>query len=109
MEVMEVVSLITKEVEIIKKLTGVDNDKIHLSDDGFLSRGYVIEKGRLVFKFRKYPDVTYTHEIRNLDYLNQHDMGVNLQSVAFQTDDDSYLGIYGVSGLSLEQCEINDT
>lgn len=101
--------MVTTEIEIIKKLTGVDDDQIRFSDDGFLSRGYVIDGGRLVFKFKKHPDVTYTHEIRNLDYLNQQNLGINLQSVAYKTDDDNYLGIYGVSGVSLEQCEINDT
>lgn len=101
--------MVTTEIEIIKKLIGVDDDQIRFSDDGFLSRGYVIDGGRLVFKFKKHPDVTYTHEIRNLDYLNQQNLGINLQSVAYKTDDDNYLGIYGVSGVSLEQCEINDT
>ncbi len=101
--------MVTTEIETIKKLTGVDDDQIRFSDDGFLSRGYVIDGGRLVFKFKKHPDVTYTHEIRNLDYLNQQNMGINLQSVAYKTDDDNYLGIYGVPGISLEQCEINDT
>lgn len=101
--------MITTEIEIIKKLTGVDDEQIRFSDDGFLSRGYVINGGRLVFKFKKHPDVTYTHEIRNLDYLNEQNLGINLQSVAYRADEDNYLGIYGVSGVSLEQCEINDT
>lgn len=100
--------MIAAEIGIIKKLTGVHRDQIHFFDDGFLSRGYVIDQGRLVFKFKKRPDVTYAHEIRNLDYLNRQDLGVNLQSVAFKAEDDRYLGMYGVSGLPLEQCEIND-
>lgn len=99
---------IAKELEIITNMTGVKESQIHFSDDGFLSRGYVIDGGRLVFKFKKLPHVTYVDEIRNLNYLNQQSLGVNLQSVAFQADDDSYLGIYGVSGVSLEQCQMND-
>lgn len=103
------IQVIAAEIEIIKKLTGVDESRICFSDDGFLSRGYVIDGGRLVFKFKKNSDVTYVDEIRNLDYLNKQNLGIHLQKVAFKAEDDSYLGIYGVSGVSLEGCGINDT
>ncbi len=84
-------------------MTGVDEGRIHFSDDGFMSRGYVIDEGRLVFKFKKRPDTTYVYEARNLDYLNRQNLGIHLQRVAFKAADDSYLGIYGVPGISLEQ------
>lgn len=100
--------MLAAEVEIIKKLAGVEEDRISFSDDGFMSRGYVIDGGRLVFKFKKRPDTTYVHEAQNLDYLNKQSLGVNLQSVAFKTEDNSYLGIYGVPGISLEQYALND-
>lgn len=100
--------MLTAEVEIIKKLTGVEENRISFSDDGFMSRGYVIDGGRLVFKFKKRPDTTYVHEAKNLDYLNKQSLGVNLQSVAFKAEDNSYLGIYGVPGVSLEQYALND-
>lgn len=95
--------MVTAEIELIKDLTGVDDSRIRFSDDGFMSRGYVIDGGRLVFKFKKRSDTTYVHEIQNLDYLNRQDLGVNLQSVAFRSADDRYLGIHGVPGVSLEQ------
>lgn len=98
----------TSEVEIIKKLTGVEENRISFRDDGFMSRGYVIDGGRLVFKFKKRPDTTYVHEAKNLDYLNKQSLGVNLQSVAFKAEDNSYLGIYGVPGVSLEQYALTD-
>lgn len=100
--------MFTSEVEIIKKLTGVGENRISFSDDGFMSRGYVIDGGRLVFKFKKRPDTTYVHEVQNLDYLNKQSLGVNLQSVAFKAEDNDYLGIYGVPGISLEQYALND-
>jgi len=100
--------MVTMEIEIIKNLIGVDKNCIRLSNDGFMSRGYVIDGGRLVFKFKKRSDTTYVYEIQNLDYLNQQDLGVNLQRVAFKADDDSYLGIYGVPGISLEQYTLDD-
>jgi len=100
--------MVTTEIEIIKNLIGVDESRIHFSDNGFMSRGYIIDGGRIVFKFKKRSDTTYVYEIQNLDYLNQQNLGVNLQSVAFKADDDSYLGIYGVPGISLEQYMIDD-
>ncbi len=100
--------MVTTEIEIIKNLIGVDESRIRFSDDGFMSRGYIIDGGRLVFKFKKRSDTTYVYEIQNLDYLNQQNLGVNLQSVAFKAEDDRYLGIYGVPGISLEQYTIDD-
>ncbi len=100
--------MITTEIEIIKNLTGVEESQIQFSDDGFMSRGYVIDGGRLVFKFKKRSDTTYVYEAQNLDYLNQQNLGVHLQSVAFKAADDSYIGIYGVPGTSLEQYTLND-
>lgn len=100
--------MVAAEIEIIKNLTGVDESRIRFSDDGFMSRGYVIDGGRLVFKFKKRSDTTYVYEIQNLDYLNRQNLGVHLQSVAFKADDDRYLGLYGVPGVSLEQYTMDD-
>lgn len=93
----------TAEMEIIQSLAGVAENLISLRDDGFMSRGYVIDDGRLVFKFKKRPDTTYVYEAQNLDELNRQDLGVHLQRVAYKAEDDSYLGVYGVPGISLEQ------
>lgn len=99
--------MITAEIERIKNLTGVEEGQIHFRDDGFMSRGYLIDDGRIVFKFKKRPDTTYVYEAQNLDYLNRQDLGIHLQKVAFKAADDSYLGIYGVPGTSLEQYPLN--
>lgn len=98
----------TAEIEIIQNLAGVAEDRILLRDDGFMSRGYVIDDGRLVFKFKKRPDTTYVYEAQNLDELNRQDLGIRLQRVAYKAEDDSYLGIYGVRGVSLEQYALDD-
>lgn len=100
--------MITTEIEIIKNLTGVEESQIHFSDDGFMSRGYVIDGGRIVFKFKKRSDTTYVYEAQNLDYLNRQNLGIHLQRVAFKAVNDSYLGIYGVPGISLGQYAMND-
>lgn len=100
--------MLTTEIEIIKSLTGVEESRIHFSDDGFMSRGYVIDGGRIVFKFKKHSDATYVYETQNLDYLIRQNLAIHLQRVAFKAADDSYLGIYGVPGISLEQYTMND-
>lgn len=91
-----------EERAAVRALAGVSDSQIELKDDGFLSRGYTIDGGRLVFKFPKGPDTTYSDEIRNLTYLNGHDLGINMQSIAYRPDDDSFIGLAGITGDSLE-------
>ena len=100
--------MINEELQIISNLTGTNQQEIKFSDDGFLSRGYVIDNGRIVFKFKKQPDVSYENEIKMLNFVNSLNLNVNLQKVGWISDDDSYLGLYGVIGKSLEKIELND-
>lgn len=90
------------ELRIIEWLTGVSPDQIKLADDGFWSRGYVIDNGRIVFKFKKSPEVKYEPEIKALELVSSLDLGINTQKVGWISPDDSYLGIYGVVGQSLD-------
>lgn len=86
------------EIKIIQELTGVDPTKITLSDNGFWSRGYIIDDGRIVFKFKKTPDFSYQGEIDAINFVNTLDLGVNLQKVRWTSPDDLYLGMDGVVG-----------
>ena len=98
------------EIEIVKRLTGVTDDSlIELHDGGFSSRGYVIDKGRIVFKFPRHSDVKYDNEISILKSLNSLGLGVNLQSVGWVSDDNSYLGLYGVVGERLCDLDLSQT
>ena len=45
--------MIQDEIGIVRQLTGVGENYIQLSDDGFLSRGYVVDGGRVVFMKRR--------------------------------------------------------
>lgn len=90
------------ELQTIEQLTGVSPDQIKLADDGFWSRGYVIDNGRIVFKFKKSPEVKYEPEIKALEFINSLDLDINTQKVGWLSPDDSYLGIYGVIGQSLD-------
>ena len=100
--------MIGEELQIVSKLTGIDQKEIKFSDDGFLSRGYIIDNGRIVFKFKKQPDVNYENEIKMLNFVNSLNLNINLQKVGWISDDNSYLGIYGVIGKSLESLNLTD-
>ena len=95
-------------IEIVKRLTKVNSEEIHVSDDGFLSTGYVIRNGEIIFKFKKHPDVSYENEIRLLDFLNSENLNVNLQRVGWISPDDSYVGLYGVKGKAAEHLSLSD-
>lgn len=90
------------ELQIIEQLTGASPDQVKLADDGFWSRGYVVNNGRIVFKFKKSPEVKYEPEIKALKFINSLGLGINTQRVGWISPDDSYLGIYGVVGKSLD-------
>lgn len=94
------------ELQIIKQLTGFDSDQIKLANDGFWSRGYVINNGEIVFKFKKSPEVSYKTEIKALNFVNSLNLSVNLQKVGWISSDDTYLGVYGVVGRSLNTLTI---
>lgn len=92
----------SSELQTIKQLTDISPSQIKLANDGFWSRGYVIDNGRIVFKFKKTPEVSYQTEIKALEFINSLNLGVNVQRVGWISPDDTYLGIYGVVGESLE-------
>lgn len=100
--------MINEELRLVSDLTGASQNDIKLSDDGFLSRGYVIDGGRIVFKFKKQPGLGYKDEIRTLNFVNTLDLGVNLQKVGWVSHKDEYLGVYGVMGKSLESIRLTN-
>ncbi len=85
---------IEEQLIIIQSLIG-NNHKIKVKEDGFISRGFVIDNGKLVFKFPRRADVSYETEIDNLNYINSLKLGVNLQKV-------------GVIGNSLEEVKLSE-
>lgn len=95
--------MIQQELSLIVSLTGVAEDRIVLEDDGFFSRGYVAEGGRLVFKFPKREGVDYRREAALLNRLNSLSPGVALQRVGWADPENRYLGLYGVPGRPLER------
>lgn len=98
---------IEEQLSVIQSLIG-ENHKIKVKEDGFVSRGFVVDNGKLVFKFPRRADVSYETEIDNLNYINSLELGVNLQKVAFSSESNEYLGIYGVIGNSLEEVKLSE-
>lgn len=98
---------IDDQLLIIQSLVG-NNKNIKIKEDGFLSRGFVINNGQLVFKFPRNKNVSYETEIENLNFFNSFDLGVNLQKVAYASKDNEYLGVYGVLGKSLEEINLTE-
>ena len=98
---------IEEQLSIIESLIG-KNHKIKVKEDGFISRGFVVDDGKLVFKFPRRADVSYEIEIDNLNYINSLNLGVSLQKVAYSSENNEYLGIYGVLGNSLEEIELSE-
>lgn len=90
------------ELQTIEELTGVTPEHITLANDGFWSRGYIIDGGRIVFKFKKAPEVSYKTEIKALEFISSLHPDINIQRVGWISPDDSYLGVYGVIGEPLD-------
>ena len=93
--------------EIIENLTDRKPEEIVFSDQGFLSYGYIINNGEIIFKFKKNPSVSYRNEIELLNFLNAQNLCVKLQKVAYISPDDSYVGLYGVKGETIENKELS--
>jgi len=89
------------ETDIVKNLTGMPAGKVAINDSGFLSRAYIVENGKFVFKFPRNNDARYDNEIKSINFLNTLDLGVNLQKVAHVGKKNSYLGLHGVTGKPL--------
>ena len=95
--------MIDKELQLVSDLTNVAKDSIKFSDNGFLSRAYIIDDGRIVFKFKKWPEISYKNEAKALNFLESTSHIVELQKVNWISKNDNFLGVYGVIGNSLEE------
>ena len=104
---VNIMKTIKEQLTIIQSLIG-NNHKIKVKEDGFISRGFVVDNGKLVFKFPRKPEVQYQTEIDNLNYINSLNLGVNLQKVAYTSPINEYLAIYGVLETSLEEENLNE-
>jgi len=98
--------MIPQEVQIIEKLLG-DNHEIVFSDAGHTSRAYVIDDGRIVFKFPRSSEFSYDNEINALNAVNDLTTDVGLQRVGWTSQMSAYLGLYGVTGTAIKNLELS--
>ena len=96
-----------EEIETVCRLSGADPDRINFSDDGFLSRAYLVDEGKYIFKFAKYPEVEYQTEEKMLKFIANLDLPVKTQKVAWTSPEGTYIGLEGVQGQNLDHVPLN--
>ena len=94
------------EKDIIEKLIGSRYHEITTDDTGGNSRAYIIDGGKIVFKFPRNDQVTYDNEARILQTINKIKTNVKLQKVGWQSNDNKYIGILGVTGKSINNSQL---
>ncbi|WP_139652769.1 aminoglycoside phosphotransferase family protein [Raoultibacter phocaeensis] len=94
-----------KEIEIVKRLSGVsDESRIEVSEIGWTSRVYLVDKGKIVFKFPRTPEFRSecAQEVAVLEVLKKHRFNVGTPVLAWTAHDNEYFGFYGVEGKPLK-------
>ena len=94
------------EIEIVKHLSGVsDESRIAVSEIGWTSRTYLVDSGRIVFKFPRTQEFRSEceQEIAVLETLKRHSFNVRTPILEWTTQDNAYFGFYGVEGKPLKE------
>ena len=88
------------ELKIVKQLTGAEDKRIEVSETGWTSRVYIIDGGKIVFKFprnAKFRDEC-KQEVKVLKLIKEQEFKINVPVLNWTTDDNKYFGYYGVEG-----------
>ncbi|MCL2766289.1 MAG: aminoglycoside phosphotransferase family protein, partial [Peptococcaceae bacterium] len=97
---------IKDELEIVKRLTGVDDmNRIIINEIGWTSRTYIIDGGKIVFKFPRNAKFREEcqHEITALKLIKKQTFNLSIPILNWTTEDNSYFGFYGVLGRPLRE------
>jgi aminoglycoside phosphotransferase (APT) family kinase protein len=94
------------ELEIVKRLTGVvDESRIEINEIGWTSRVYIIDGGKIVFKFprdAKFRDEC-KREVTALNLIKEQNFNLSVPVLNWTSEDNSYFGFYGVEGKPLRE------
>lgn len=92
-----------EELEIVKQLTGADEKQIRLNEIGWTSRVYLVDNGRIVFKFprNKKEQENFDHEIKTLKLISEHNFNIKVPVINWYGKHNEYFGFFGVSGAPL--------
>lgn len=93
-----------EELATVKKLTHINNKKrIVLNEMGWTSRVYIVDNGKIVFKFprNKKEQKAYEHEVNVLKLIKEHEFNINVPCIHWIGEDNAYIGFYGMQGKSI--------
>jgi aminoglycoside phosphotransferase (APT) family kinase protein len=94
---------IENELKIVKKITNADDSRIGVSEMGWTSRVYIVDGGKVVFKFPR--NAKYREECKQevavLKLLKGRQFNLRIPVLNWITEDNSYFGYYGVEGKPL--------
>jgi len=92
----------TDELKIVSEATNTPIDKIIVNDIGWTSRVYIIDNGRIVFKFPRTNEDknAMNHEVQSLWLIKDVDFGIKVPIINWAGQNNEYIGFYGVIGIS---------
>lgn len=95
--------VIRRETNIVRKLTGCNDSDVQLNDTGWTSRVYIIDSGKIVFKFPRTEAVKkeYIQEIKIYRLLEQMRTELQVPKLRWDHTDNDYFGYEGIIGKQL--------
>lgn len=97
---------ITGAIATVKQLSGVyEDERIAVSETGWTSKVYIIDRGRVVFKFPRNEEMRNAckQEVAILQMLKSYSFDVHIPTLNWIAPDTSYFGFYGVEGKPLKE------
>ena len=93
------------ELKIVKQLTGADGDRVEVNEVGWTSRVYIVDGGKVVFKFPRNAKFREEckQEVATLKLLREYKFNISVPILNWTTEDNSYFGFYGVEGKPLRE------
>lgn len=95
-----------EEFEIVKQATSIiDKSRIEIIESGWTSRVYIVDGGKIVFKFPRNAKFREEckYEVATLNLLKKQEFCLSVPVLNWTTADNSYFGFYGVSGRPLRE------
>jgi len=97
---------IKDELEIVSRLTGVgDESRVKINEIGWTSRVYIIDGGKIVFKFPRNERFREEckSEVAALKLIKEQKFNLSVPVLNWTAEDNSYFGFYGVEGKPLRE------
>ena len=94
-------------VELVSDLEGNANVQIELNETGWMSRAYIVNSGKYVFKFARRPEVKddYRSEVKIYRLLENQQLSIQVPKILWVSDKYEYIGYEGVVGSELRDIQ----